>query len=212
MSGIYAAWHALTEPQAIILSALLTIVAAVAGVSLGSVLFGNRVKNLQDALAASEALVKDHKSTVEAILTELRDKIRGLDAQFASTTESLGQLRGTVDYVANVSAGKSGNDEQAATRDQLRSDWESIRDKLERVAANPAIDGRTRARYGRIDRRSYTELVNALASDQALGNDAGDFREAVALWHQYRNGRRQPTAEAVARMSELRNILAPQVS
>lgn len=203
-------WSSVTEPQAAIVSALLTILAAVLGVLLGAALFGNRVKTLGDALNASDKLLRSHKEVVEAQLTEMRLKLLGFDAAFATTSESLGQLRGSIGDLQSTSVAVVDADPaDDASREQLRSDWEAIRDQLERLAANPQIDGRTRARYARIDRRRYGDLVNSLADDDRLGTHAGDYRAAIALWHQYRNGRRKPVVGDVRRMQELRQALAP---
>jgi len=140
-------------------------------------------------------------------LAEMREKLGGIDAQFTSTAESLGQLRGAVGDLQSATIEDEPDGAQAREREELKTAWEAIRDQLERIAASPDIDGRTRARYNRIDRRRYGDLVSALARDGRLGQKADDFRRAVLLWQQHRNGRRAVDPRDCHRMVELRDAL-----
>jgi hypothetical protein len=85
----------------------------------------------------------------------------------------------------------------------MRENWERIRDRLEAIATNSQIDGRTRAKYGRIDRRRYGDLVTALHNDAALGADTNVYRDAVELWQRFRTGRSTPSATEVHTMQNL---------
>jgi hypothetical protein len=83
--------------------------------------------------------------------------------------------------------------------------WEKIKDKIETIAANPEIDGRTSAKYGRIDRRQYLKLIEALEADKQLGTHAPLYWEAIELWQKYRPNRAVPTIEDVQKMEDLAN-------
>ena len=85
----------------------------------------------------------------------------------------------------------------------MRANWERIRDRLEAIAANSQIDGRTRAKYGRIDRRRYSDLVNALHNDGEIGADVNFYRDAVELWQKFRTGRATPSEGEVQTMQDL---------
>ena len=204
-------WAAVTPPQATIISGGFTLLAAVGGVILGWWLFSGRVKNLQGALDASDKLLADHRANVTTALLNITEKVAGLDNQFTSTLESLGQLRGNVSDLQSVAETTAESPSAArdvpVTSEKLREDWDAIRDKLEQRAANPAVDGRTRAKYARIDRRRYLDLIDVLAADDALGRDATAYREAAKLWQRYRNGRSIPTPEDAAKLSGLRQLL-----
>jgi hypothetical protein len=183
---------------------------------LGSWLFSGRVKDLRGALDASDKLLADHSANVAKALLNITERLTGLDSQFTTTLESLGQLRGNVSDLQSVAAStaESTTAGPAVTRDppvtseKLRDDWDAIRDRLERRAADPALDGRRRAKYVRIDRRRYLDLIDALADDDALGPEAPAYREAARIWQKYRNGRSTPTSEDSAKMSSLRQMLA----
>jgi hypothetical protein len=209
-------WAAVTPPQATIISGGLTLLAAVGGVMLGSWLFSGRVKDLRGALDASDKLLADHSASVAKALLNITERLTGLDSQFTTTLESLGQLRGNVSDLQSVAAStaESTTAGPAVTRDppvsseKLHDDWDAIRDRLERRAADPTLDGRRRAKYARIDRRRYLDLIDALADDDALGPEAPAYREAAKIWQRYRNGRSTPTSEDAAKMSSLRQMLA----
>ena len=185
-------WTTLTEAQATVIAAILTIFAAVFGVLLGSWLFGSRVKDLQSGVSASKVVLDAHRSEVENTLREIK-------GEMASLLETFGQVRGSL-------ADQQSTNEEApapAVWEDIRAAWESVRDRIEQLAVRPDIDGRTRAKYARIDRRSYYNVINTMANDDSLPGDPGDFSQAYTLWMRYRNNRREP---APGDLAELRNI------
>ena len=143
------------------------------------------------------------------MLAEVREKLGTLDAQLTITAESLGQLRGSVGDLQSVATPAEIADNANGDRETLREAWEKIRDNLERIAADPAIDGRTRARYSRLDRRRYGDLLEALARDRRLNGHADKYREAVELWLRFRNGRRAVTGDACRKMNAVWDAVRP---
>lgn len=197
-------WNSVTAAQATIISGVCTLAAALFGVLFGWWLFSGRVSDLKSAIKESDNLIKQHRSDVQVALTGLGSSLSDLQLQFSTTLEALGQLRGSVSDIQSSTLEEPANETQANRREQVRSDWNAIRDVLERTAAAPDVDGRTRAKYARIDRRKYWELVDALARDGALAKHEDAFRQAVALWMRYRNGRREPTTADATSISNLR--------
>jgi hypothetical protein len=194
--GIF--WSALTEAQATIIAALLTIIAAVIGVGLGAWLFGGRVKDLDSAIKASEAILLTHKGAVETTLAEIR-------TQMASLSETIGQVRGTI-----AEQQSANEDDDGAPWREAREAWEAVRDELERIAAKPDIDGRRRAKYARLDRRRYQDLIASVGDDGYLAPNRPLYEEAVGLWVKYRNGRKNPTKADLARLKEIQGQLVPR--
>ena len=198
-------WQSMTEAQGTVIAAALTIFAAVVGVLLGSWLFGGKVASLKESVDATERLIEDHRQAVSSCLQDITDQLGELSAQLAATQEGLGQLRSTAADIESAAVGAL----PRAERDQgsweaLREEWNVIKDELEKLAASPEIDGRTRAKYSRIDRRNYVELINALEWDQRLGNSAGDFRSAVEVWQRFKNGRSSPNPQDLNRFTDIR--------
>lgn len=210
----------LSQPQATLGAAALTFVGAIVAVLLGWLLFSAKVKDMRSAISATDEFVKKHQATVVQSLTDIEAKISGLAA-------SAGQLRADVVDRQAASDGAveaplpqeglgeapapwaAGQGERSAEHfPPLASAWYAIRDHLEEVAANPNIDGRTAAKYQRIDRRSYPDLIRSLARDGNL-QDAQSFLEAAQLWSRYRTRRLAPNAADAARIAELAAALAP---
>jgi hypothetical protein len=189
------AWQSVTEPQATIIAGFLTMLAAIGAVLLGSWLFSGRVRDLKGGVEETERILRLHRDEVNSTLAELR--------------EGLGQVRGTVSDIQSAAPSEAQNENEWEAWEALRDSWIEIRDELERLAADPTIDGRTRARYGRIDRRQYWKLIEALAGDKRLGGRRRDFEAANNLWQQYKNGRRVPDRAAVNQMQQLRNSIIP---
>lgn len=200
-------WDTLTEPQAMIISALITVAAAVVGVLLGSWLFGSRVRDLQSALDASKEMVAAHREHVETSLQDVRTKLAEMETLLGTTIETIGQVRGSIGDLSANAQEPVANAAMEDHREAIRSSWEQIRDTLETIAADPHTDGRRRAKYARIDRRNYRWLIDSLDIDGYLQGAAERFREAVDLWHRFRNGRVRPDKEHADRMSELRDEL-----
>ena len=100
-------WAAVTPPQATIISGGLTLLAAVGGILLGWWLFSGRVKDLKGALDASDKLLADHSANVATALLNITERVTGLDTQFTTTLESLGQLRGNVSDLQSVAASRA---------------------------------------------------------------------------------------------------------
>lgn len=198
-----AAWSGLTEGQGAVIASLFTVVAAILGVFLGWRLFSGRVRDLQSALDASESSVKGHIAAVELALGGYeRQIIEQLDS-FAIQLSHIGAS------VANLptDAGPPAPAAQQDARNELRECWGLIQDRIEAHATNPQIDGRTRAKYSRIDRRKYSELIEALAGDGVLAPNDHLYRQAVNLWLRFRNGRAVPTREELEAMRRLAHAL-----
>jgi hypothetical protein len=184
------AWQSVTQPQATIIAGIFTMIAAISAVLIGSWLFSGRVRDLKGAVEETEKILLAHRDEVNTTLAELR--------------EGLGQVRGTVSDIQSATPTEANSENEWAAWEALRDGWTEIRDELEHIAADPSIDGRTRARYGRIDRRQYWRLIEALKEDRRLGGAAGDFEAANTLWQRFKSGRKVPDRAAVQEMEEFR--------
>jgi hypothetical protein len=187
------AWQGITDAQATIIAGLFYILAAIAGVWFGSWLFGHKVQSLEGAVEETEKIVKAHRDEVIETLSQLR--------------EGLGQLRGTVSDIQSTAPGGTYNEDEWAAWESLRESWNEIRDELERIAADPEINDRTRAKYYRIDRRQYWKLIEALGADGKIRGKQADFVAANNLWQRYKSGRKVPNEAAVKQMQQLKERL-----
>lgn len=224
-------WTSITGPQATIISGVLTFLAAIAGVVLGWGLLSGQVTSLSVAVGKMRKVLDDHKEKVDRTLADasrqfdtMSERIQIIGEELAALQQAFGQIRGELVAVADDVTGiaeevvNSDPDEDAPgqpevvdakdTRESFRDDWSTVRDSLEAYAAVPSIDGRTRARYNRIDRRNYHDLIDALDANSNLPN-ANAFREAVDIWYAHRTGRAPITPEHAAKLSELARRLGP---
>lgn len=212
-------WTGLTDAQATILAAIITIVGAGLGVVLGWLLLSGKVNDLEGALDRSKERLEQHEQAVSEKLDVINDQIGAI-------LGGLGQVRGGVE---DIQAGASPSAEpppapleepvaaaaahalaleDADMRDALKRDWMAIRDRIEAIAASHP-DGRTRAKYGRFYRRTYEPLIESLEADGMFDGQAGMFLEANALWRRFQSGRAVPNELEAETMRELRRVLVP---
>ena len=89
-------WLTVTPPQATIIAAMLAVLGAILGVSLGWWLFGGQVKDLKGALEGSRTLLIEHRNFVQATLKDLQEdlqeRIGSLDVQVSTTMESFSRF------------------------------------------------------------------------------------------------------------------------
>ena len=145
-------------------------------------------------LEASEGRLQEHFKARQSAFEEFEAVLN------EGLSSLLKQVLQTGDLVAdNIAAAPQGTaeppqqDPQGNT-DRMLTSWTRIRDHLEAIADSPRIDGRTRAKYARIDRRTRGQLVAALDVDRNLDADPALYREAIELWNRFKTRRATPSA------------------
>lgn len=199
-------------------SGICSILAACIIALLGPYLLSQRFKSLEDAANSVKLttidltekinnLAQSVKERIEALTTTVEDRVSKLDIQIASLERTLGTLQNIVNDIAeDLEAAEEvvvvqPNAEAKNRREQLRAKWNEIRDRVEDIASSPEIDGRTRAKYSRIDRRNYGKLLEALKDDGNLGENAERFLNAYRIWSRYRANRKVVTDEDLNALS-----------
>ena len=227
-------WENLTEAQGLIVSGVvsgfLTIAAAILGVGVGSRLFGGRISDLSSLLDASNRHLDTHSSSVAQKVSELIEKTAELgniseviestrsrlelikddiNQQLSSTMSGIAELKSRMSEVqdAQFNASNPVSFDSSDLRGTIREDWNIIRGIIEKIASNPIIDGRTRARYNRIDRRQYWYLLEELNKDKRLDGRYNDFIKSVEIWQRFRSNRAEPMPEDAEQMKTLRNSI-----
>jgi hypothetical protein len=142
---ILRGWQNLSEGQGTVIGAMITLIAAVGGVVLGWLLFSGTARNIETALKETESQVQTHLGAVEAALSGHASQV---NEQLTSILLRISQLGDSVADIPTSSPGTIAPAQRDA-QDNMREYWTRIRDRLEAIAANPKIDGRTRARYAR---------------------------------------------------------------
>lgn len=216
MNPLQHAFENLTQPQADVLTAATTLVSALIVAIFAPLMFHLLTKKgFRDFNAASETLRKasERVDTQAETVGKAMDRVRGGVDEFRDMLGSLQQsLANTQNTLIDSQANKSGSIESTGSadknRERIREIWRSIQELVERAAARDTINGNTRAKYTRWDRRNYLGLINTIHSDGNLPGSLSLWEEAYTAW-QY-NIRSVPpvSAEAVQRMEVLYGILS----
>lgn len=198
-------WTSLSQGQGTLLSGTVTGVCALFAATLAVTLFSRKVKSLENALSASENLLDDHRNMVVRTLGDIQERLEILDTQSGSLIETSARIEGSVSEISDAQAPP---DDAVGTDvdfwSELRNRWFSVRDRLEEIAADEKIDGRTRAKYGRIDRRKFYSLIDCVEGDGNISRaQAKLFHDSLSLWMKFRNNRAIPAQNDVAAMERL---------
>lgn len=164
----------LTEPWAILLSGLATLLAALVVAILGPWMLGHKFQTLDDAATEAQKAVGN-----------VKDRMATLDVQIGALERSLATVQNVLNDLAEDREAQGEGPPQLKQpdggggvdqdREELRSRWNDVRSRVEDIAANPLTDGRTRAKYSRIDRRSFRRLLEAIRDDNGLPNQGSVF-------------------------------------
>ncbi|RST83465.1 hypothetical protein EJC49_22510 [Aquibium carbonis] len=200
-------WTNISEGQGAVVSSIFTIIAAALGVVLGSRLFGGKVTDLRKALRHAEEALNTHERSVDHKLREILDNIKFVEVNVVSSLEKISRVSGEI-VTSNLADENANPEQQQSNIERIRSDWRKLSESLEDIVSDVSIDGRTRAKYARIDRRQYGQLIESYHEDFGLPN-VTKYRRALQIWHKYRNGRSVPTDIEVQEMSRLSAELAP---
>lgn len=206
-------WIDLSAGQGSALSGLLTAIGAVLGIVIASKFFSGKVKTLREALEESQSLLEVHSSSVKAKLADIEQKIATVDAQAGSLSLGVARIESNVIELTDSVDETAPEPPSADAWSALRTGWFEIRDELDRRASAEDIDGRTRAAYGRVDRRLIYELIERMREKRDLSaRDARAFDEAFQIWNRYKNRRKVIDEKDLKQLAALRRQLVPASS
>ena len=194
------------------LSGLFTAIGAVGAVLLAQWFFRARVTDLKTALAETSDTVKQFRLETQNELEALERKFEDLNEALSGVQETASKTQAAVRDQGDGEPATSDDGEQT-TREILFEKWYEIAGHLEEIASAPSIDGRTRAKFGRIDRRSYYNLAEALSDYDLLDGKLDKVEEAISLWYSCRKRKRvdQKSAEKMSEFAdEIGAIPVPQ--
>ncbi|MBL4927286.1 hypothetical protein [Fuscibacter oryzae] len=192
-------WTLMTEAQATIISGVLTVLAGIIAALLGGWVFSKKVKSLEDAISDANDKLGLHVEGFKKEIDKLGERLKEIQEVTQETGEKV--IRQNADIVDRQEAVQDlATSPDGDLKSKFSEAWEVVRSAIEDRAVDPSIDGRTRAKYLRIDRRQYRDLANALRADGNLNLDEGSVFGAIELRQSYRNGRRVINIEDVAKM------------
>ncbi len=201
--------ESLTQPQATLGASIVATVGALAAIVLGWRLFSGKVKDMKSAIDATDSMLRDHQVRVQQSLADIEEKLGGLSVSTAQIRADVSDKQ-AVDQEALEQAGAQTEVAETAelSFEDLSQNWHRVRDKLEQIASDSRIDGRTAAKYARIDRRNYVDLVSSLNKDGKLGDKGEQFLTAAQIWSSHRTRKKAPHQDSIQKMIDLAILLA----
>lgn len=199
MNTFFNMWAQMTEAQGTVIAGVLTILAAVFGVLLGSWLFQGKVKTMKEALEKTESEFKDFQESMEVQVGALMETLNKVRLRVSDLND--------LDNVFELE-----NSDVSVDREGLKKNWYSIRDIIEQLASNDTIDGRTRAKYSRLSRYSYEPLISAMKHDSEHGvipvhANWGALMRANEIWQFYQRQPTQPSRQEFEEMISIKESL-----
>jgi hypothetical protein len=201
-----------------ILSFLAVVVASIAAPIVFWIITRKSVADFDGAIrkvTTSADSVDQKVGALSSGLDQLQERLALFDEQvseqLSSLQESQGRTLGRIEDDAAISESEqleaNAPPPDLMSRDNLIEAWNQIRDLLESFAADPTIDGRRRAKYGRIDRRNYKDLATALEQDKQLPGRLEVWEDAISLWYESRKRLNSGLGDRPFRMQQLRDVL-----
>lgn len=178
-------WHSLTQPQATVIAAIVPTLATALGLLISRFWANHREKKLDNKL-----------DTVERTLDNKLDTVATTAIRTDNALIALEEAREILSKEDDPST-------------QLRSSWSEIKSALEKIAASET-DGRRSAKYLRIDRRSFGDLIEALYIDKKIDQQLyADSKSALQIANSHK--RRVPGASAIEEMTRIANKVSNRV-
>lgn len=198
----------LTPGQGSALSGFFTASGAVIAIILAQHFFKSRIADLKSAIKETESLVEQFRESMNEKLTAIDTDVSSLNEALAGVQASVAQTQAAI-HESNQGDGEAVPIQPQGERsfkEELSGVWHDIIEHIEKIASAPSIDGRTRAKYARIDRRSYYDLFGSLSDDGRLQEFRRQADEAAQIWYANRRRNNVP-AEDVGRLTFLRDVL-----
>lgn len=222
MGGLQSVFEHLTGPQAEILSAAATLLSAIIVAVVAPLVFHlvtrGGVKDFRGAIEELKGAADSARTQAGTIresmggVREVSSQIQDLGVLIASVQEALANTQNTLLESQPQLALRPANGDgvlNESGRDEIRRLWRGLQEEIERQASRPEINGNTRAKYARLDRRNYFRLIDYLREDRNLIGDVSLWREAYDKASAASHSPAEPSRETVARMRELDKLLRP---
>jgi hypothetical protein len=189
------------------LSGFFTATGAMGAIFLAQYFFRGRITDLKSAVRETEETVERYQHVVNEKLEAISGAIESLNQVIGGVQESVAKTQAAVHDSQPEEEQSAAQAIQAPAKERLTNEWYGILDHIESIASSPNVDGRKRAKYGRIDRRSYYDLIDSLDADGLLGGARDAARAATELWYSCRR-RPDATEEDVNAMQGYRRAIA----
>jgi hypothetical protein len=210
MNALLAVFENLTAPQAEVISSATTLLSALLVALVAPLTFHlltrRGVKGFHEAVGdlkiaaesaqAQSQTIRDSMGTVR----DVSSKVGDLGVLIASVQEALANTQNTL---LEDRAQPTTDHSALSSRERIKGLWRGLQELVERMASRPRINGNTRAKYARIDRRGYLRLIATVLEDGHLAGSIDDWKDAYYLWMSARQASAEPTVAELQRMQSL---------
>ncbi len=192
MDALEQFFRTVTPAQAELVSSASGVVSVLLAAFLAPIVFHIVTRRGVATFEQAVTRISGAADTVDRKTAEMSDKLVEINALLSAVTQNQAIAQAKTDDLAEEEvrslATPSGRamDPNSPIRTKLIGLWAKLRARLEEIASEPKIDGRTRAKFARIDRRDYVALLSALEAESLLGDKHAKWRRAVTLWYTYR--------------------------
>lgn len=216
MGDLQSFFADLTGPQAELLSSAMTLLSALVVAVVAPLFFHlltqRGVRSFQDSVADlrnAAASAREQSAGIRTSLQDVYKNVGELSVLLSSVQESVANTQNTLLEGRPNVGGDEDQFDGAPTdvRGRILAAWRKLQEFVEQAAASPAVNGNTRAKYARIDRRGYMNLVAALISDRNLGGVLSQWQEAYFIRNAARRSNAIVPEEDAARMARIVDAL-----
>jgi hypothetical protein len=183
--SIYLSW--ITPGVGSAISGAMTALGAITAVLIAHHYFGGKVRNVTNSLDEIQNKISGFQSVIDERFSQITSNIDDLNAALGGVQDTAARTQAAVyesreyDDSQGIEEGQAQGNKQA-----VALIWNEVANLIEKIASSENIDGRTRAKYGRIDRRSYYNLISSLNDDGRLLEQMEAFKRAAQIWYSCR--------------------------
>jgi len=165
----------------------MTATGAVAAVLIVQHYFGGKVKNVTNSLEEIQRIITEFQVTIEERFAQITSTIVDVDASISGLQDVAASTQAAVYDNRELDGGNEfPSENEIDKKRKVYEIWEQIRGVIEKIASSDEIDGRTRAKYARKDRRSYYTLLESLSADGRISDYVSQFNRSAEIWYSCR--------------------------
>jgi hypothetical protein len=168
---------------------------------------------VSDLKTAAERAKTQSNTIGEAMgtITHVSSRVNELGVLLASVQEALANTQNTLleQQTDHSAPSADGAVSPEHNRERIKTLWRGLQEIVEQAASDPKINGNTRARYARMDRRGYLRLIETLLDEHHLSGDPEKWRDAYAIAASAKNAS-ELSEDDVRRMERLDIVLRLQ--
>jgi hypothetical protein len=198
-------WNALTEGQGSVVAACITIFGAGLGALFVHIFLGGQLRSLDKTISDTQKKISDLANIIDLINTQVSANLT-VSSEIRAREVAQEEIAETTPQVSAVGAPSPVLGSDQDSREKFKRAWQRIAARIEEMAGSHA-DGRTRAKYARIPRYDWRDLVIVMLSDRSPDSLGTRLREAAELWETNKRRMSEVSESSARAMERLADII-----